>query len=171
MIIGQWTYTGEYKPGPLGPGGKIVGEYHFSFALNGFIVEGHTTERSADGTVQFLEIDGYDPINKRIATNLYADDGTRYSGVITVSGETATWAVKFLAGGKEYQLRQAFCRRTGKRRKNMEKFRRTAKLGSRFSSPLVHGWNPSARNETRVRWRKPLIIGKSRLHSLTTDGG
>jgi hypothetical protein len=108
MIIGQWTYTGEYKPGPLGPGGKIVGEYHFSFALNGFIVEGHTTERSADGTVQFLEIDSYDPINKRIATNLYADDGARYSGVITVSGETATWAVKFLAGGKEYQLRQAF---------------------------------------------------------------
>jgi hypothetical protein len=108
MIIGKWRYTGEYQAGPLGPGAKIMGHYDFSFGLNGFIVQGHTTERSADGTVQYLEVDSYDPINKSIATNVYADDRTHYSGVITVSDDTATWSVQFMTRGKQYQLRQAF---------------------------------------------------------------
>jgi len=25
VLVGHWTYEGEYKPGPLGPGSKIVG--------------------------------------------------------------------------------------------------------------------------------------------------
>jgi hypothetical protein len=108
IITGQWRYTGEYKAGPLGPGAKIMGHYDYRFALNGFIVEGHTTEQSADGMMQFLEVDRYDSISKNIATDLYADDGTQYSGVITISGETATWSVKFFTGDNEYQLRQAF---------------------------------------------------------------
>jgi hypothetical protein len=108
LIVGHWTYTGEYKPGPLGPGSKIVGDYDFHTVLNGFVVEGHTTERAGDATVHFLEIDRYDPTTQSILTNLYADDGTHYSGSITVSGRTATWMVKFLAADKEYQLRQSF---------------------------------------------------------------
>jgi hypothetical protein len=26
VIVGHWTYEGEYKAGPLGPGGKAKGE-------------------------------------------------------------------------------------------------------------------------------------------------
>jgi len=99
---------GRVQTGPLGPGGKLVGNYDYHFALNGFIVEGHTTEQTADSTTHFLEIDSYDPTTRSIATNVYADDCSHYSGIITVSDETATWAVKFVVADKQYQLRQAF---------------------------------------------------------------
>ena len=27
VLVGHWTFKGEYKAGPLGPGGKVAGEY------------------------------------------------------------------------------------------------------------------------------------------------
>ena len=108
IFLGHWTYKGEYKPGPLGPGGKVDGEYNYQFVLNGFLVEGHTTEKMAQGVTHFLEIDSYDPRSKSILMNVYTDDGSRYSGVIATSNDSVTWAGKLQFGDTEYHFRQVF---------------------------------------------------------------
>jgi len=105
ILVGRWTYDGEYKPGPLGPGGKITGEYSAEFILNGFALEAHTTEKGAMGATRYVEIDTYDTANKKIAFNVYADNGGGNSGTITVNGNTVTWEGKFVAGGQAYVFR------------------------------------------------------------------
>lgn len=108
VLVGHWTYQGEYKPGPLGPGGKITGEYTAQMILGGFCLQGRYTEKGAMGETRFLEIDAYDPVNKSFTSNLYSDDGTTISGMITVSGNTFTWEGKWVVAGKQYQFKEPF---------------------------------------------------------------
>jgi len=49
VLVGHWTYDGEYKAGPWGPATKIKGEWAYQFILNGFVLQGHCTEKSAEG--------------------------------------------------------------------------------------------------------------------------
>jgi hypothetical protein len=108
LLLGQWTCEGEYKPTPLGPGTRIKGEYTYRLILRGFGVEGDSVEKYAGGETRFLEIDAYDPARKNISMNVYGDDGSRYSGTITVSGNIITWEGKVTGGGKEFLFRQPF---------------------------------------------------------------
>src|SRR5215469_5547208 len=68
ILAGRWTYEGEYKPGPLGPGGKITGEYTGRAILNGFFFEGRETEKSFTGETHNVEIDASDPANKNFVS-------------------------------------------------------------------------------------------------------
>jgi hypothetical protein len=102
VLVGHWTGEGEYKPGPLGPGGKITGEYTYRMILGGFFLQGWSTERGPMGETQGLEIDGYDPVNKNLTGNLFSDDGSTFSGVWTVSGNKWIWAGNFVLAGKQY---------------------------------------------------------------------
>lgn len=106
VLLGHWTYEGEYKPGPLGPGGKITGVYDTRMILGGFFLQAQETEKGAMGTTHNLEIDSYDPVNKNFISNLYQSDGTKFSGTLTVSGNTITWAGTWVIGGKEYQFKE-----------------------------------------------------------------
>ena len=105
MLVGRWTYDGEYKPGPLGAGGKITGEYTAKFILNGFALEAHTTEKGAMGETRYLEIDSYDAAKQKIAFHVYTDNGSGNSGTISVNGNTVTWEGKLVAAGQEYRFR------------------------------------------------------------------
>jgi Protein of unknown function (DUF1579) len=106
--VGHWTYEGEYKPGPLGPGGKVTGVYTERTILGGFFLQGQETEKGAMGETHWLEIDGYDPVNKNLTFNGYISDGSRYSGTFIVDGNTVTWTGKFLVEGKEYPFKEPF---------------------------------------------------------------
>jgi hypothetical protein len=105
VYLGHWTYEGESKPGPLGPGGKSTGETNCQMILGGFFLECRGTEKGPAGETHGLEIMGYDPVNKNFSDEFYADDGSRFSGAATVSGDTWTEAGRFVSGGKEYQAR------------------------------------------------------------------
>jgi hypothetical protein len=107
-LLGHWTYEGEYTPGPLGPGGKITGEYTAQMILGGFYLQARYTEKGATGEVRSIEINGYDPLNKNFTSNMYSDDGTRFSGVVTASGNTLTWEGKWVIAGKQYQFKEPF---------------------------------------------------------------
>jgi Protein of unknown function (DUF1579) len=107
-LAGRWTYEGEYKPGPLGPGGKITGEYTGRTILNGFFYEGRETEKGTMGETHNVEIDAYDPANKNFICNLYQDDGSRFSGTVTVNGNTITWEGKFFAAGQQILFKEPF---------------------------------------------------------------
>jgi hypothetical protein len=106
VLVGHWTYEGEYKPGPLGPGGKITGVYDGQMTLGGFLFQARMTESGAMGVMRALEIERYDTVNKNVASSVYQDDGSAFLGVVTVNGNTVTWAGKFVAGGKEYSFRE-----------------------------------------------------------------
>ena len=103
--VGHWTYEGEYKPGPLGPGGKFTGEYDGKMILGGFVFQARWTEKGSAGETQGLELYAYDPVNKDFPSVVYMDNGNRYSGALTISGNTSSWPGKFLAGGKLYDGR------------------------------------------------------------------
>jgi hypothetical protein len=106
-LVGHWTYEGEYKPGPLGPGGKYTGEFTCQMILGGFFLQIRWTEKGPAGETRGLEIDGYDPVNKNLSAEAYSDDGSRFSGVVTVTGNTRTYAGKAVAAGKQYQIKDS----------------------------------------------------------------
>jgi hypothetical protein len=108
VLVGHWTYEGESKPGPLGPGGKFTGEYTARMILGGFFLQAGSTEKGPAGETRGLEIEAYDPVNKNFVSNWYLSDGSRFSGVLTVSEKTLAWAGKFLLPGKQYQFKGTF---------------------------------------------------------------
>jgi hypothetical protein len=101
LIAGHWTYTGDYKPGPLGPGGKVTGEQNNQIILGGFFLQLEFTEKGPQAS-QGLEIDGYDPVSKNFTYSGYEGDGSTYSGVETINGNTWTWEGKLRVAGKEF---------------------------------------------------------------------
>jgi len=105
VLVGHWTVEGEYKPGPMGAGGKMTGDYTLQFILKGFFLEEHGFETGAMGTGRYIEIEGYDPVSKSLTTDSFGDDGGRFAGTITVSGNTITWEGKLAEAGKEYWVR------------------------------------------------------------------
>lgn len=105
VLVGHWTYEGEYKPGPLGPGGKITGEYTGQMILAGFFYQARWTEKGPAGETRGLDIEAYDPVNKNFVSNWYLSDGSRFSGVSAVSEKTYAIAGKFLLTGKQYEFK------------------------------------------------------------------
>ena len=107
-VVGHWTFEGERKPGPLGPGGKFTGEDNCRMILGGFFFQCQLSGKGAEGEMRLLEIDGYDPVNKNFSSDFYLGDGRRFSRVLTIAGNTWTWAGKRAVGGKQYQLKENF---------------------------------------------------------------
>jgi hypothetical protein len=108
VFVGHWTYEGEAKPGPLGPGGKFAGEYDGQMILGGFFFQGRWTEKGPTGETGGLEIDWYDPVNKNLVGNCYLSEGNRLPWVFTVAGNTYTFAGKLAVAGKQYQYKGTF---------------------------------------------------------------
>jgi hypothetical protein len=105
-LVGHWTYEEEWKAGPLGPGGKMTGEYDAHMILGGFFLQAEQTEKGAMGEIQNLEIDAYDPVNKNLTSDTYMSDGTKSSFTITVSSDTITWKGTLTFGGKQYRFKE-----------------------------------------------------------------
>jgi hypothetical protein len=108
VFVGHWTYEGEAKPGPLGPGYKFAGEYDGRMILGGFFFEGRWTEKGPTGETRGLDIEEYDPVNKNIAGNWYLSDGSRWSVTSTMAGNTDTIEGKAVLAGKQYQYKGTF---------------------------------------------------------------
>jgi hypothetical protein len=92
--LGHWTYEGEAKPGPLGPGGKSTGEMTCQMILGGFFMQCRSTDKGPSGETRSLMFEGYDPVNKNFSIGNYNDHGTRLSGVLTITGNTWTYEWK-----------------------------------------------------------------------------
>ena len=107
-VVGHWTYEGEAKPAPWCLGGKFTGEYTCQMILGGFFLQCRLTEKSPAGEGRILEIDGYDPVNKNLTHDSYGDDGGRFSGVLTITGNTWTHVGRWVSEGKQYQYKGTF---------------------------------------------------------------
>jgi len=107
-VVGHWTYEGEARAGTGCLGGKFTGEMTCQMILGGFFLQCWFTEKEPDGEFRFLQIEGYDPVNKNFNHDGYAEDGSRGSSVLTISGNTWTRAGRFVSEGKEYQYKGTF---------------------------------------------------------------
>jgi hypothetical protein len=105
VFVGHWTYEGEFKPGPLGPGGSLTGERTCQMILSGFFLQCRWTEKGAMGESRGLGIHGYDPVDKNFPTQTYTDKGSGFSGVLTLTQNTYVFTGKLAVAGKPYQAR------------------------------------------------------------------
>jgi hypothetical protein len=105
IFVGHWTYETEYKPGPLGPGGKAPGEYTAQMILGGFFVQGRWVEKGPSGVSRGFETFGNNPATNNYLQSQYTDDGGMASGAITISGNTWNYSGTTFFAGKPYQLK------------------------------------------------------------------
>jgi len=90
----------------IGADSKITGVYDPHWILGGFFLQAQEAEKGEAGEAHNLEIDSYDPVNKTLASDLYQSDGTRFSGTLTIAGNTITWAGRWVIAGKQYLFRE-----------------------------------------------------------------
>lgn len=89
-FVGNWTFEGEMKPGPMGPGGKMTGTDRIQWMPGNFFVERRFEGKSPMGEMKGLEIMGYDSAKKVYTFNGFDSMGSIGSGTMTVSGNTWT---------------------------------------------------------------------------------
>jgi len=108
VFLGHWKRVREFKPGPLGPGGKFTIDWTTRMILGGFFLQGRLKQKGPSGWTQALEISGYDPVNKNFPYQSYMDDGSTFSGVLTVTQNTYLFTGKVVIAGKQYQIKAPF---------------------------------------------------------------
>jgi Protein of unknown function (DUF1579) len=89
-FIGNWTFDGEMKPGPMGPGGKMSGTDRIEWAPGNFFVQRSFQGTSPMGEIQGIEILAYDAAKKVYTFNSFDSLGMMGSGTMTVKGNTWT---------------------------------------------------------------------------------
>ena len=92
MFAGSWTSTGDMKPGPMGPGGKMTSTSTCEWFSGGFYLVCRSNGATPAGPLQGLGILGYNAERQR-----YTYYGIDNSGMpaepayAQVSGDTWTW--------------------------------------------------------------------------------
>ena len=89
-FVGTWTFEGEMKPGPMGPGGKLTGTDRIEWTPGGFFLQRSYQGKSPMGEMQGIEILAYDAAKKAYTYNAFDSMGMMGSGTMTVKGNTWT---------------------------------------------------------------------------------
>ena len=98
-FVGNWTFEGEMKPGPMGAGGKITGSDRIQWLPGNFFVERRFEGKGPMGEMKGVEILGYDSAKKSYTSNSFDSMGAMGSGTMTVSGDTWTFSGTGSMGG------------------------------------------------------------------------
>jgi hypothetical protein len=89
-FVGNWTFSGEMKPGAMGPGGKITGTDRITWLPGGFFAERKFEGTMAGMDVKGTEIYGYDAAKKTYTFVGFDSLGGFGTGTMTVKGNV--WA-------------------------------------------------------------------------------
>lgn len=89
-FVGNWTFSGEVKPGAMGPGGKVTGNDRISAMPGGFFVERKFEGNMAGMDVKGTEIYGYDAAKKTYTYVGFDSMGNTSSGTMSVKGNVWT---------------------------------------------------------------------------------
>jgi hypothetical protein len=108
IMVGHWTYEGEYKAGPGGPNGKAKGEEFIQWILGEFFLQDLEIETGAFGDARMALLYAYDPIKKNIVGSGLMNDGGTVSATAKVNGNTIIWEGRGVIGGKETLLQNTF---------------------------------------------------------------
>lgn len=99
-FAGKWSFEGEMKPGPMGPGGKMTGSESCEWFMGGFHVVCHSTGTSPMGEMKGIGIMGYSVEGKHYT--YYGLDNTGWADAAqgSVEGDTWSWTSEGTMGGK-----------------------------------------------------------------------
>jgi len=99
VFVGTWTLTGDMKPGPMGPGGKMTEDQKCEWMEGGFYVVCHSDykmEKMGNGTG--ISVLGYSPDEKAYTYREFVNDGEFVDSRGTLDGNTWTWNNKDITG-------------------------------------------------------------------------
>ena len=105
FFAGKWTTTGEFKPGPLGPGGKMSSADTCEWFSGGFSVVCRGEAKSPMGSMNTLGIVSYDAEQKQYT--YYAIDSMGMGELSTgnKSGDIWTFGATSRMGGQTFKSR------------------------------------------------------------------
>lgn len=103
--VGDWTYEGEAQATPLGPAGKSTGKMTVRPILGGFFVEFRGEDTGPAGSSQWVEVDGYDALNKKYTWEGFGSDGSAQTVSYTIDGTTVSYSGVLRLKEKAYKIR------------------------------------------------------------------
>jgi|WetSurMetagenome_2_1015567.scaffolds.fasta_scaffold668853_1 hypothetical protein len=106
--VGDWTYEGQSKATPAGPAGPVSGKMSVQSIVGGFGVEFRGAEKGPAGATDWVEIDSYDPVQKKYTWNSIDSGGGSMTVTYTFDGVTGSFSGVQVSGGKPFQLRGTF---------------------------------------------------------------
>jgi len=98
-FVGNWTFSGEMKPGAMGPGGKITGTDRIAWMPGGFFVERKFEGNMAGMDIKGTEIYGYDAGKKTYTYVGFDSMGSSSTGTMTVKGSLWSASATMNMGG------------------------------------------------------------------------
>jgi hypothetical protein len=99
-FAGNWTLTGDIKPGPMGPGGKFTGTERIEWMPGGFFLVSHSQGSSPMGKETGLAVYGYDADKKVYTYDEFNSAGENVHATGTFDGKVWTWSSESPMGGK-----------------------------------------------------------------------
>jgi hypothetical protein len=106
FFAGNWTMSGEVKPGPMGPGGKFTGTEHNEWMPGGFFLLSHTKGSGAGmGNQSGLAVHGYDAEKKVYTYDEFNSSGQNVHATGNFDGKVWTWTSDMTMGGQSMKGR------------------------------------------------------------------
>lgn len=90
-FAGTWSFDGEMKPGPMGPGGKTTGTDKVEWMDGGFFLVSHTSFTSPMGKTTGTAYMGYNSDDKVYTYSAFNSMGQNEVSKGTLEGDTWTW--------------------------------------------------------------------------------
>lgn len=106
VFLGNWSFEGELKPSPLGPGGKLTGSDR-NETLGGFHMVRRYEEKGPMGDLKGVEVFGYDPSKKTGVYSNFDSSGGSSSGTWSSTGPNWTFVTTLGAGANAVQQKCA----------------------------------------------------------------
>jgi hypothetical protein len=104
-FVGNWNFTGEMKPGPMGPGGKMTGSDRVQWIAGNFAIERGFEGKGPMGTINGLEVIAYDSAKKTYTYQVVDSTGGVSGGTATNNGDAWTFTGSVSMAGKSMQER------------------------------------------------------------------
>jgi hypothetical protein len=103
--VGEWTCESEDQATPFNSAGKSTAKGSVKSILGGFFVEWRMEVSGPGGTMQNVEIDGYDPTTKKFTWHFFASDGSIQTVAYTIEGNKTAYTGTQALGAKEAKMR------------------------------------------------------------------
>jgi hypothetical protein len=106
-FVGKWTTEGEMKPGPMGPGGKMIATDTCEWFEGGFAVVCHSTGKSPAGPSKSVGILSYSN-EEKVYTYYGVENSPMTMTTVSkgkVSGDTWTYEDEPTMGGQRMKTR------------------------------------------------------------------